>query len=151
MRDFPNSFTGGCRQRGSMLLESLIGLLIFSVGVIAFIGMQATAVRDTADAKYRADASFLANQIIGRMWSDRPNLAAYAHRPSGAVCAPTGANSVNPNVANWLSSVNGLLPGALAATQQITIGANNLVTVGLCWRVGDTPPHNLVVTAQIQG
>ena len=30
------------RQQGMMLLEALIGILIFSVGILALIGMQAT-------------------------------------------------------------------------------------------------------------
>jgi len=138
-------------ERGSMLLEALISVLIFSAGILAFVSMQATAIRDTAEAKYRADASFLANQIIGRMWVDRANLASYAHRPGGQVCNPNGTVSGNANVSTWLASVAGTLPGAVATSQQIVIGANNVVTVSVCWRRGAAPPHNLVVTAQIQG
>jgi type IV pilus assembly protein PilV len=138
-------------QRGSMLLEGLLSVLIFSVGILSFVGMQAAAVRDTDEAKYRADASFLANQIIGRMWTDRANLASYAHRPGGQVCTPSGSVSANANVSSWLASVVSALPGAIATSQQIVIGPSNLVSVGVCWRRGTAAPHNLVVTAQIQG
>ena len=64
-------------QTGVMLLEALIGILIFSIGILALIGMQGAAIRNTTDARYRSEASFLANQIIGQMWVDRANLALY--------------------------------------------------------------------------
>ena len=40
-------------QRGMMLLEGLIAILIFSLGVLAMIGMQAVSVSQTSQAKYR--------------------------------------------------------------------------------------------------
>ena len=136
--------------RGSVLLEALVGMLIFSIGILALIAMQAEAVRNTAEAKYRNDASYLANQIIGRMWADRLNVASYAHLVGGTACSPTG--TANTTVAtDWLADVNATLPNAASTKQQIKIGANNLVTVTLCWQTGSSSPHNLVVTAQIQG
>lgn len=143
------------KQTGAMLLEALIAILIFSMGILAVIGMQAAAIRNSSDAKYRADASYLANSILGQMWADRNNLAAYAHRPSGATCAPSGAASANPNVTAWLASVSNSatgLPGATAGTQQIVVGANRLVTVTVCWRAPqDTGFHNFQLTSQING
>ena len=60
------------RQSGVMLIEALIALLIFSVGILGIVGMQSAAVQASGDAKYRSDAALLANQLIGRMWvSDR--------------------------------------------------------------------------------
>ena len=41
-------------QRGAMLLEALIGILIFSMGILAMIGLQATAVRMNTGSKERA-------------------------------------------------------------------------------------------------
>lgn len=136
-----------------MLLEGLIAILIFSMGILAIVGMQATAIKNSADAKYRADASYLANQIIGQMWADRPNLASYANYPgAGAACSPTGAASGYANVASWLATVQNTLPNAVASQQQIVIGANNLVTVTVCWQAPqDNVWHNFVATAQVNG
>lgn len=147
-------------QRGSMLLEGLIAILIFSMGILALIGLQAIAIKNTADAKYRAEAAFLANQIIGQMWADNPgNLANYAHNPMGGTCTTFGgAASANANVTAWLGNattagtVAGNLPGATSARQQITIGAGNLVTVTICWQgPQEAAPHNHVTVAQING
>jgi type IV pilus assembly protein PilV len=137
--------------RGSVLLEALVGMLIFSIGILALVAMQAESIRNTSEARYRNDASYLANQIIGRMWADRPNLASYAHKPGGTPCASTGTASTYGGVSDWLTDVTNTLPNSTATRQQIIIGANNLVTVGLCWQTGNGTPHNLVVSAQIQG
>ena len=141
---------------GSVLLEALVGILIFSIGILALVAMQAESIRNTTEAKYRNDASYLANQIIGRMWADRvktdgtSNLGSYSHYAGGTACSPTGSASTYGGVTDWLADVAATLPNAPANKQQITIGANNLVTVALCWQTGSAS-HNLVVSAQIQG
>ncbi len=160
MKQLPILRTPGrpAAQRGSMLLEALIALLLFSMGILGLMGLQAVAVKNTADAKYRTEAAFLANQIIGQMWADNPaNLAAYAHNPTTAGnCNFGGTASTNANVTAWLGNastkgtVTGSLPGATSALQQITIGANNLVTVTICWQgPQETVAHNYVAVAQV--
>jgi len=142
-------------QRGVMLIEALIGILIFSIGILALIAMQAQAFRQAAEAKYRSDASYLANSIIGRMWTDRANLASYAHRETdtaGQNCQPTGANSsYNYVTAVWLPKVEAALPGAGITMQQIKVNtATNQVTVSVCWMSPqDGLPHRHIVTAFI--
>ncbi|MGV8934225.1 MAG: type IV pilus modification protein PilV [Gallionellaceae bacterium] len=144
-------------QHGSALLEALISILIFSMGILALLGLQAAAIKNSGDAKYRADATYLASQIIGQMWVDRINIATYAHNPSppSANCAPTVAASTNNNVVSWLAQTNALLPGASGVRQQITINPitpDNVrpVTVTVCWQAPqELTPHNFVVNAQI--
>jgi type IV pilus assembly protein PilV len=145
-------------QRGSMLLEALIALLLFSMGILGLMGLQAIAIKNTADAKYRTEAAFLANQIIGQMWGENPaNLPAYAHNPTTAGnCSFGGGASANANVTAWLGNastlgtVAGNLPGATSVRQQIIVGAGNLVTVTICWQgPQEAAPHNYVAVAQI--
>jgi type IV pilus assembly protein PilV len=122
-------------QAGVMLLEALIGMLIFSVGILAVVGMQAMAVRAVAESKYRTDAGFLANQIIGQMWVDRANLATYVYAGSGT-----------PPVAiqNWVTRVGNTLPGTTANRPTIAIDAANTVTITISWQHPEeanlTPP-----------
>jgi type IV pilus assembly protein PilV len=145
------------KQSGVMLLEALIGILIFSIGILAIVGLQAASVKNQADAKYRADASYFANQIIGQIWGDRANLASYAHNPTPVVttaappgCNPTGAASINANVTAWTAKLAASLPGAAANRQQIIVnpGAGNQVMVAVCWKAPqDTSYHkHLAVT-----
>ena len=140
-------------QQGVILLESLIGILIFSMGILAMVGMQGAAIKHSTDAKNRADASYLADAIIGQMWADRANLASYANYPgAGATCTPSGAASGSANVTGWLASVSNALPNAIAGKQQIVVGAGNLVTVTVCWKAPqEAAYHNFSATAQING
>jgi type IV pilus assembly protein PilV len=105
-------------QGGVMLIEALVAILIFSVGVIAVMGMQAVSIEQVSAAKYRTDASYLANQIAGQMWTDIPNLATYA--TPGA----TGR-------AGWDTTVARTLP---SGTGVITV-VGSLVTVTVSWKV----------------
>jgi type IV pilus assembly protein PilV len=142
------------RQAGSSLLESLIAITIFSIGLLGLVATQARSIVTVGDAEYRSDAANLADQIIGQMWADRANLGAYANYPNvgATTCAPGGAPSANANVTHWLIDVQNALPGAPANQQQISMGANNIVTVTLCWKASsDSASHNFVATAQING
>jgi Tfp pilus assembly protein PilV len=64
------SFTSRQKQTGAYLLEALIGILIFALGVLGIVGLQAASLRTTADSGLRAEAVFAANQLLGQMWTD---------------------------------------------------------------------------------
>lgn len=129
-----------------MLLEALIGILIFSIGILAMIGMQATAMRATIDAKYRSEASFLANEIIGAMWVDRTNLAGYATAPASPATCPSAPSC------DWLTRVQAILPQATGANAPTIAIAGQQATVTVRWqRPGETTVSNHVAVAQING
>ncbi|MCW5624831.1 MAG: type IV pilus modification protein PilV [Burkholderiales bacterium] len=144
----PSSTAAATRaQRGFMMLEALIAILIFSLGILAIIGLQAQSVRNSAEAKYRADASFLANQIIGRMWANRGALASYAYNANGT-CTSAGSAPTFADVTSWAANVSTLLPDAPATRQSITVANDRTVTVRICW-TSPTGPHNMLVTTRI--
>lgn len=127
------------KQRGVMLLEALIGILIFSIGILALLGMQAVAMSTTMDAKYRSEASFLANEIVGVMWGDPANLTDY----STASCAAT------PRCNDWLGRVQALLPNATGANAPTIAVNNRQVTITVRWQPPGDGASNHVVVAQI--
>lgn len=150
-----------CRtQRGVMLIEILISILIFSISIMGIVALQAVSIRNVRDADYRAEASLYANQIIGSMWADRFNVPTYALNAGDAVPCGPGANaSGNAVVSTWLSNFTDAavaggraLPGAATLRQQIVVAPNNLVTLTICWQSPqDNTPRNFSITAQIQG
>lgn len=154
--------TSAKRQHGAFLLEALIGILIFSMGILAMVGLQTLAVKASSEAKYRADASYLANQMISRMWASAPRdangnlvLANYAHNGAANICegasaGPGTGDAVKASVQQWLDSIGNALPNATEQRQQISIGANNLVTVSVCWQAPGAPVRNVVVTSQLR-
>ena len=113
-------------QGGVMLIEALVGILIFSIGILALIGMQGRAMKSTADARYYSEASYLASEVIGRMWTDIGNLANY-DKDSATAYPPRD---------DWVAKVSGMLPGipAPAPAPTIEVGASNEVTVTIEWR-----------------
>jgi type IV pilus assembly protein PilV len=145
-------------QRGAVLLEALFAILLFSIGVLALVALQAVSIKNSIDAKYRSDASYLANQIVSQMWTDRSNLDRYSHYPAGTLCAFTGSASADASpwvtpVTGWVAQVTDLLPGSAANKTQIlvsTVGSTKQVKVTVCWKSPqETNSHNFVVTAQI--
>lgn len=109
------------KQRGIVLLEVMIAILIFSFGVLAIVGMQAASVRYTADAKYRVDASFLANQSIGLMWADRNNLTNYAVTNEVISSLPNGKRTIAVAGAQVTVTVTWQVPGESAVRSYSTI------------------------------
>lgn len=132
------------KQSGIVLLEGLLAILIFSIGILAMVGLQAVSIKNSTDAKYRNEAAFFANQVIGQMWADnRTSLSTNYASPSGT------------KYVVWRDEVKNAttgLPGAAANLPTITFGASNLVTVTVFWQAPqDNRLHNHVAVAQING
>ncbi|MFZ4537509.1 type IV pilus modification PilV family protein [Propionivibrio sp.] len=150
------------RQTGSVLLESLIAILIFSMGILALVSMQAVAVNASSDAKYRSDATLLANELIGRMWvSDRTLLTLQTNfaNPTGTAYQAwawvgTAAGDAGTQSAPTPGTVLELLPGARAAANLPTVNITDayLVTITVYWQASnDAPRHKYVTQTQIGG
>jgi type IV pilus assembly protein PilV len=63
-------------QRGVVLIEVLVAALVFAIGILAVIGLQAAAIANVADAKFRVDASNAANELLGKLWANQSTAAA---------------------------------------------------------------------------
>ena len=140
----------GQSQRGSMLLEALIGIIIFSLGVLGLMGLQAASIRNTSEAKYRSDAAFLADKIIAQMWVvDPTNRVAQYSSPGGAAFVNWRDNEVR--APNGLPS-KATAPATPAPTIVINAQPNNdhIVTVTVSWQTPTDPAsHQYVTTARI--
>jgi type IV pilus assembly protein PilV len=141
------------RQQGSILLESLIAFLIFAMGILGVIGLQATAINNTLDARYRTDAAFLANQIIAQMWVDPDTTTTPPSIKSTYACSPcTTASYANNN--NWITQIqSGFLPGVTDTANQPSIAiSGKKVTVTVNWASpqNGAVAHNYVTQTQIQ-
>jgi type IV pilus assembly protein PilV len=125
-------------QAGVMMLEALVAILIFSLGVIALMGLQANSIAQVSAAKYRTDASYLASQILARMWME----------PTTPAVVPLSNFQSNsyPSRAGWDNLVASTLPNGAG-----TIVVNgNIVTVTITWRQpADTVTHQFVTTETI--
>lgn len=113
-------------QKGVVLLEALIAILIFSIGILAIVGLQAAMIKNTSENKYRSDASFIAQERIGRMWADPSNIANYYGANSVADILPNGVSTVTPEPTG-----------------------RGLVTVTVTWQAPGGDPHQYTTSTYI--
>jgi type IV pilus assembly protein PilV len=131
------------KQRGIALLEALIAIFLFSLGILALVGLQAVMSKNVTQAKLRGEASFLANQLIGQMWVDQANLARYA--VTEGVCVAAAGATANANCSNWLTSVQQALPSGSA---DVAINGNQ-VNISLNWQLPGEIPGGFQIDATI--
>lgn len=112
-------------ERGSVLLEGLIAILVFSFGILGIIGLQAASIKATTQAKERIDASLVANQRIAAMWLDRTNLAAYAETDTDVTDLPNGKRSTAVSGDQVTITISWQLPGESNSNTFATIAKIN--------------------------
>jgi type IV pilus assembly protein PilV len=110
-------------QQGSVLIEALISVLIFSMGILALVGLQTAMLKNTSESKYRAEASFLAQQRLGQMWGNPENLAGF----------------IVPEV----------VPSLPNGTRVAAVGVNRFVTVTVTWQAPGMDAHSYAASSYI--
>jgi type IV pilus assembly protein PilV len=160
-------------QRGFFLIEAMVAILIFALGILGLVAMGGTAVSSQSDAQYRTEASSLADAIAAQIAlgivrtndaTKAASLANFAHHANEAPstipapCSFTGTalTAVSaPDVFPLLQRAANLtaapgLPGATDVNQQIYIDTAdpfNRVVITLCWKTssdGAWRRHTLV-------
>ena len=99
------------RQRGVAMLESMIAVVILSIGLIGTLALQARTVVAMSDATLRAEATMAAERLIAQMFNDQANINDYV---------VAGGTSVPTRLEPWLASTRTAIPGA---TVSVTIAA----------------------------
>lgn len=128
-------------QSGVVLIESLVSVVLLLIGILGLIGLMAAMSSNATESKYRAEAAYLANELVGQMWVDQVSFASKYAIASGAC-----TNSYTA-CTNWLAKVGQRLPGGSA-----TVVINGVsVTVTVTWQTpgGGTPRNYLLMTSVV--
>ncbi len=107
--------------RGVTMVEVLVALLVFSLGILGAVGMQARAIQLSVDSEDRSRAALMANEIVTEMWTQQTTVL-----PAATVAAWT-ARLQDPQVSG-LPQANAVIGAPDAA---------GIVTVTINWQ----PPH----------
>jgi type IV pilus modification protein PilV len=155
------------KQSGFFLIEALVAILIFSLGVLGMVALGGTAMGAQTDARYRTDAAALADEmasaIVVNVARDSganftASLNQFQHRPTGVACNFSGAATGQASALAWLARVatqgNGLpgLPNATVNNQQILVDTSatgfNRVQITVCWQAPNDQAmrHHTLVT-----
>ena len=113
--------------RGFALVEVLVSVLLFSIGIIGLVRLLGSSLKDTGEIEYRAQAAAIADSYVGQIWLDRANLGSYAE------AAPGTALDVLP------------------AGRRTTVVNGNVVTVTIGWQPPGAPARTHVVVATLAG
>ncbi len=123
------------RQRGVALLECLMALLIFSVGLLGLLGLEARVMNISVDSEDRNRAALYAGELASQMWLNNtvtPATAAYA-----ALLA-----SVN-------DQTKGGLPGGIVAVVPVA-GTTNAADITVTWQeTSDTAGNLSTLTTRV--
>ena len=109
------------RSGGFVMLEALVGGLIFAVGVLGVVGLQASMTQAQTIGKFRGDATYLASELVGLLWTDLPNRNSY----NTAQCSSYARCS------DWTAKVGRALPGG--ATTVVVNATTGVVTISISW------------------
>lgn len=114
--------TSRFRQRGMMMLEVLVALLIFTIGVLGTVKMQAVSTANSINSEDRTIAALLAEDLIAQLW------VAYKATPS---TSPSAFLSTSAYTA-WQSQVSGsVLRGA--SGEMTAAASTTTATVTITW------------------
>jgi type IV pilus assembly protein PilV len=141
------SVTSRQQQTGAYLLEALIGILIFALGVLGIVGLQAASLRTTTDSAMRAEAVFAANQLLGQMWADdEANLVAnYSSTLNGQPYKDFAAQLKGTQGGTWVADPDVIFDGVPPPSQ-----TSHYVIIRIQWKSTGGDVHNYT-TAGVVG
>ena len=116
------------RQRGVSLIEVLVAVLVFSIGLIGLAGLIVMSTRSTHVGYMRTQATFLANNMAERMsanpaavWTNAYNSNAYPVSAATADCTAAAACSAAQVAVHdkqiWSAQLTTFLPNPKATIQ----------------------------------
>jgi len=111
-------------QRGTTLIETLVALVVLSVGLLGIAALQMTSLRNNRGAHLRSQAQVLAYDIADRMRANRNAAQANAYLTTLAA-GPTGTGLVLTDLQAWKGTLAEALPG----------GQGEIVRVGEMFRI----------------
>lgn len=98
-------------QRGTTLIETLVALVVLSVGLLGIAALQMTSLRNNRGAHLRSQAQVLAYDIADRMRANRNAAMADAYLIALAPATSTATGVALTDILEWKGTLAAALPG----------------------------------------
>jgi type IV pilus assembly protein PilV len=137
---------------GFGLIESLVALIVISVGMIGIAALYGQGLRASGTALYRTIAVNLASDMADRIRANRRGNASYGGAAADGNCDADDDNDCSPatmaahDLFVWQAAVAAQLPNGVGAVQ-FTGTTPPTYTISVDWTEpgDDVPPHQIVV------
>jgi len=120
------------RQGGFTLVEVLVSVLIFAIGLLGLAALQFTSLRSSHDAYLRSQVTQLSYDIADRMRLNQPGLASYLGSATNDDCVTNVCNSAQMagyDLAKWNAALSAQLP---SGTGTITL-TGLIYSISISW------------------
>lgn len=108
-------------QVGSVLIEAMVAVTIFSMGVLALVGLQTAMIKNSSDNRFRAEAQLIAQTHLANMMAYGGDASVYI-------------STVDKN------KIKAQLPNGTLTFSALT---NSMVTVTVGWQVPGGRQHQV--------
>ena len=134
------------QQQGVSLVESMIALLVISVGLLGIAALQITSVGQNSSALHHSQAVWAAYDMSDRIRANNSTFASYAgidtdtgytQNCTGIANNCTSAQMVTADAADWVTMVSNL-PSGRGQIIVNPVDANELL-IAVLWDDGGTP------------
>ena len=116
-------------QRGTTLIETLVALVVLSIGLLGVAALQMTSLRNNRGAHLRSQAAVLAYDIADRMRANRTAALGGAYTVAMAAI-PVGTALNDLDIQAWKQSLSITLP---AGDGSIGLEGGNVVVITVQW------------------
>jgi len=115
-------------QRGTTLVETLVALLVLSIGLLGVAALQMTSLRNNRGSHLRSQAQVMAYDITDRMRANRQNaLDGLYNVAMGST--PAVGTLPNTDLNRWKTALALALPGGDASVSIV----GNVVLITVTW------------------
>lgn len=104
-------------QSGFSLIETLVAIVLLSIGLIGLLGLQARAARMSTETEDMTRASLLANEIASAMWVNS-----------------TGTTVTAAQIAAWNARAADPTSGGMRGGTVTVTTAGKIATITITWR-----------------
>ncbi len=117
------------RQRGVSIVESLVALVVITVGMLGIAGLYLSSMQASRTAKVRTHAVELAASIADRIRANRDagtayDTAGYSSAPATQDCSTARCDPdalAQDDLSRWLTDLRDTLPGGEAVTGTVVV------------------------------